>query len=96
MKRAIDETTRRRKVQTAYNKKNGITPRTIEKNIASIVDHELKPEVSQEFIDIEALEDVQGYLKNREKEMKDAAKNLEFEKAALIRDEIVQLRKLRV
>ncbi|TAK95508.1 excinuclease ABC subunit UvrB [Patescibacteria group bacterium] len=94
MQRAIDETNRRRKLQAAYNKKHHITPRTIQKNIASIVDHEIKPTVIQEFSQLESLEDVAGYIRQREKEMKEAARNLEFERAAVIRDEIGQLRKL--
>lgn len=96
MKRAISETERRRKVQTEYNKKHHITPRTIKKNIASIVDHEIKPEITRDFVKLESLEDVGAYIKLREKEMKDAARNLEFEKAAIIRDEIGELRKLQL
>jgi excinuclease ABC subunit B len=60
------------------------------------VDHEIKPRVTREFMDIESLEDLQGYIKQREREMKEAARALEFEKAAIIRDEIVELRKLQV
>jgi len=96
MKRAIDETSRRRKAQTAYNRKHHITPKTIQKKIASIVDHELQPEVPREFVKLESLEDIAGYVKLKEREMKIAARNLEFEKAAVIRDEIVQLRKLQM
>ncbi len=96
MKRAIDETNRRRKIQLDYNKKHRITPKTIWKKIASIVDHELKPEIPREFVKLESLEDIAGYIKQKEAEMKTAARNLEFEKAAVIRDEIVQLRKLQV
>jgi len=96
MQRAIDETNRRRAVQSEYNKKHHITPATIKKKIKSIVDHEINPQVSREFVAMESLEDLQGYLKQKEKEMKDAARNLEFEKAALIRDEISQLRKLQM
>ena len=43
---------------------------------------------------METLEDVNGYIKQKEKEMKEAAKNLEFEKASIIRDEIYELRKI--
>jgi excinuclease ABC subunit B len=43
---------------------------------------------------METLEDIAGYVKQREREMKEAARNLEFEKAAIIRDEISQLRKM--
>ncbi|MFZ2975760.1 MAG: excinuclease ABC subunit UvrB [Candidatus Moraniibacteriota bacterium] len=96
MKRAIDETNRRRKLQTAYNKKHHITPKTIQKKIESIVDHEIRSEISKEFINLENLEDIAGYIKQREKEMKDSARNLEFEKAAIIRDEIGELRKLQI
>ena len=96
MKRAIDETNRRRKKQTAYNKKHGITPATIKKNIKSIVDHEINPIISPDFSKLESLEDIAGYIKQKEKEMKAASRALEFEKAALIRDEISQLRKLQI
>ena len=96
MQRAIDETNRRRKVQITYNKKHKITPTTIKKNIESIVDHELKPEVTRDFKELESLEDLQGYIKQREKEMKDASRNLKFEKAAIIRDEISELRKMQM
>ncbi|HAT74089.1 MAG TPA: excinuclease ABC subunit B [Candidatus Moranbacteria bacterium] len=96
MKRAIDETNRRRKLQTAYNKKHHITPKTIQKKIESIVDHEIRSEIPKEFINLENLEDIAGYIKQREREMKDSARNLEFEKAAIIRDEIGELRKLQI
>jgi excinuclease ABC subunit B len=94
MKRAIAETNRRRALQTAYNKKHKITPKTIKKKIISIVDHEINPKIVQDFSQLETLEDIAGYVKLREREMKDAARNLEFEKAAIIRDEISQLRKM--
>ncbi|MFZ2188797.1 MAG: excinuclease ABC subunit UvrB [Candidatus Moraniibacteriota bacterium] len=94
MTRAITETNRRRALQTAYNKKHKITPKTIKKKIISIVDHEINPKIVQDFSQLETLEDIAGYVKLREREMKDAARNLEFEKAAIIRDEISQLRKM--
>ncbi len=78
MKRAIDETNRRRETQTKYNKLHRITPKTIKKKIASIVDHELKPEVSREFVKLESLEDIAGYINQKEAEMKTAARNMEF------------------
>jgi len=96
MKRAINETNRRRATQTKYNKKHRITPTTIKKKIESIVDHELKPEIPREFVKLESLEDIAGYVKQKEAEMKSAARNMEFEKAAVIRDEIIQLRKLQM
>ena len=96
MKKAIRETNRRRQLQISYNKKHQITPSTIKKKIQSIVDHEIKPQVTRDFTQLESLEDISGYIKQREKEMKDAARNLEFEKAAIIRDEINELRKLQL
>jgi excinuclease ABC subunit B len=96
MKRAIDETNRRRETQTKYNKLHHITPKTIKKKIKSIVDHELKPEIPREFVKLESLEDIAGYIKQKESEMKTAARNMEFEKAAVIRDEITQLRKMQM
>jgi len=96
MKRAIAETERRRKLQMEYNRKNHITPKTIKKKIQSIVDHEINPQVIRDFSELESLEDIAGYVKQKEKEMKDAVRNLEFEKAAIIRDEIGELRKLQI
>lgn len=96
MERAMRETERRRKIQVKFNKEHGITPKTIRKKIESIVDHELKPEAIRDFSTLESLEDISGYIKQREKEMKDAARNLEFEKAAVIRDEIGELRKIQI
>jgi len=94
MKRAIDETDRRRKKQIAYNKKHNITPATIKKKIKSIVDRELDPEPAEEYIKIENFEDIPKVIKIKEREMKEKARELKFEEAALIRDEIAQLKKL--
>ncbi|MFZ2154195.1 MAG: excinuclease ABC subunit UvrB [Candidatus Moraniibacteriota bacterium] len=94
LERAIRETERRRTIQAAYNKKHHITPKTIKKKIESIVDHEINPVLSSEFVKLETLEDINGYIRQKEKEMKEAAKNLEFEKAGIIRDEIYELRKI--
>ncbi|MEI7621107.1 MAG: excinuclease ABC subunit UvrB [Candidatus Moraniibacteriota bacterium] len=96
MQRAIDETNRRRLIQADYNKKHQITPQTIKKNIKSFVDHEINPLPAPDFAKLESLEDIAGYIKLKEKEMKDAARSLQFEKAALIRDEISQLRKIQM
>lgn len=95
MKRAIDETDRRRKMQIEYNKQHHITPKTIKKAIDSIIDHELKPEVTREYVTLENLEDLPRVIGAKEKEMKKAAQNLQFEQAAILRDEIVQLKRLR-
>ena len=67
MKRAIDETNRRRKIQTEYNRKHHITPKTIEKKIKSIIDHEINPVPVADFTMLESLEDLNGYIKQKEK-----------------------------
>ncbi len=98
IKRALDETNRRRALQIAYNKKHGITPETIKKEIRDItkiwgiggkdvkevLDLELKAVSSNKIPDL---------IKQKESEMKQAAKNLEFELAAILRDEISLLKK---
>ena len=96
LQRAIDETQRRRAIQMAYNEKHGITPQTIQKNIASIVKTgEEKLADVEEFVTLARMENIDAYLAQREADMKKAAKDLNFEEAALIRDEIRMLRKLR-
>lgn len=95
MERAIGETNRRREKQTAYNKKHHITPATIQKNIASIVDHEINPEsVRVEAIALGSPQELLHHIKLKEKEMQSASKALDFERALLLRDEIRELRRL--
>ena len=96
MKRAIDESNRRRKIQLEYNKKHNITPQSIKKAIKSIVKIENESEKTiGEFKEIMNLEDIPKYIKEKEREMKHLAKELRFEEATLIRDEINQLKKLK-
>ena len=99
---AIDETNRRRKIQTAFNEANGITPKGIVKSVKDMIDgvydvEEGKRErkAAQDQASYESLSEKQivKEMKRLEKAMHDAAKNLEFEKAAEFRD---QLKKLRV
>ncbi|MBI2630676.1 excinuclease ABC subunit UvrB [Candidatus Nomurabacteria bacterium] len=93
MERAIAETNRRRSIQLAHNKKHGITPKTIMKNIKDITEeleseHEkvLKRELS---LDLEIFgADIKKLIKTKEKEMSKAVKELDFESAAILRDEI--------
>ena len=97
MKLAIDETERRRDIQEAHNREHGITPQGIQKTIHDITERvraiaETKtPYAAQGDI---PKDDLAQLIKDLEKQMKDAAHNLEFEKAALIRDQIVDLRKV--
>ncbi|MCK5413197.1 MAG: excinuclease ABC subunit UvrB [Candidatus Pacebacteria bacterium] len=94
MTRAIGETNRRREKQIAYNKAHGITPVTIQKKIKSIVDHEIEPKVSEEYLKIESFENIPKIIKMKEKEMRKFSQELKFEQAAMLRDEISELRKL--
>jgi excinuclease ABC subunit B len=101
MRRAIDETERRRAKQVAFNTANGITPMGISKEIRDLIDGVYSPQearmelmVAQEHVDYEAMTDkqVSREIKRLEKQMQDHAKNLEFEKAATARDQLQKLK----
>jgi len=100
MKQAIDETNRRRKIQKAYNKKNNITPTTIKKNISSIfgslytLDDIATDKVAEAIAAYESLDNIDDIIKSLEKEMAQAAKELEFEKAGELRDQIKELKRI--
>ncbi|MBA3873492.1 MAG: excinuclease ABC subunit UvrB [Anaerolineae bacterium] len=98
MKRAIDETDRRRAIQFKHNEDRGIVPTSIIKQVRDLTDR-VKSMVEAEVngdstVDISLLpkEDVKKMIKELEKEMKSAAQALEFEKAAALRDQITELR----
>ena len=106
MKQAMAETERRRKIQLAYNKEHGITPKTIEKTIRNILeefgitrDPNKKTKKKgrdrlAEITKLDTLGDVRPLdviIKEKEKQMREAAKGLEFELAAILRDEIHEL-----
>jgi len=95
MKNAIEEVYRRRKIQEAYNKEHGITPQGIKKAVKDIT--ERVKVVAEERAKYEAghvpPDEIARLIKDLESQMKKAAKNLQFEKAALLRDRIVDLRK---
>ncbi|MGD9374433.1 MAG: excinuclease ABC subunit UvrB [Anaerolineae bacterium] len=95
MQRAIDETNRRREVQLAYNEAHGIQPQSIVKEVRDLTDRVRAVAEEQVAYRIEGLPKVEiGYLIDElEKQMKEAAANLEFEKAALLRDQVFELRK---
>jgi excinuclease ABC subunit B len=97
MKAAITETERRRALQEEYNEKNGITPKTIEKSVREMAHATMVAEAEDIFYESRTKEEMTkkeraAYIKRLEKEMKEAAKNLEFERAALLRDRILEFR----
>jgi excinuclease ABC subunit B len=94
MQRAMDETTRRREIQIAYNTKHGVTPTTIVKAIRHGIDVELKARrVAREMVaKSESQYDQVEMIRMLEQEMLEAANNLEFEKAAEIRDRLKELK----
>jgi excinuclease ABC subunit B len=95
MERAIGETNRRRAIQVAYNTKHGITPKTIIKKIHDITDQlqsEHQKTVKQLLtVDRKLYDSVADLIKDKESQMAEAVKVLDFETAAIIRDEIAEL-----
>ncbi len=100
MQRAIAETERRRKIQEAYNKKHGITPASIQKAISESRlsgGKESAPEANLKEIDVTKLDktEIKYYVDELTDQMELAAKNMEFELAAQIRDKLSEIQKLR-
>ncbi len=99
MRKAISETERRRKIQLEYNKKHGITPETIRKEITDITEliesETTKTEKGFKAINVkrDKKTDIENLIDELYKEMMDAARDLNFEKAAFLRDEIKRLKK---
>jgi excinuclease ABC subunit B len=97
MQAAIDETDRRRAKQIAYNAEHGITPETVMKEIRDIETGLRR--VAEQRAELEVAgkepEELIAMVSRLEAQMKEAARNLEFERAAALRDEILQLRRLR-
>ncbi|MEK4061105.1 MULTISPECIES: excinuclease ABC subunit UvrB [Paenibacillus] len=96
MEKAMSETERRRAIQIAYNEKHGITPTTINKKIREIIEATKVAESKAEYLTGVGgkmnKKDRQSLMKRLEAEMKDAAKNLQFERAAELRDALLELR----
>ena len=98
MQKAIDETARRRKIQEEYNKEHGITPQTIKKAVRELIavtkaiaKEEVKFEKDPEAMDKDELEKLIGQV---QKKMKRAATELDFETAATLRDQMIELKKI--
>ncbi len=95
MQAAIDETQRRRRIQEEYNLEHGITPQGIRKAIKDITErvHAVAETRAPYTATPVAQEDIARLIKDLETQMKAAARNLEFERAALLRDRIIELRR---
>jgi excinuclease ABC subunit B len=102
MQAALAETARRRQLQLAYNREHSITPETIKKSIQDVLasiyerDYYTVPALREGEIEYVPLEEIPGLVAQLDKEMRAAAKRLEFEKAADLRDKIAALEKRRL
>lgn len=97
MKKAISETNRRRKIQMDYNTENGITPTTIQKGVRDVIETKIAEDgadydYKSNMNEMDS-EDVERLLQKLEKEMKEAARELQFERAAELRDKVLKLKK---
>ena len=94
MKRAIDETNRRRTIQEAYNTEHGIVPKTIRKEVREAIHGKETKEMASKFLKkkVHTKKDREALIASLEKEMRAAAKAMEFEKAAELRDMILELK----
>lgn len=97
MRLAIEETNRRRELQKAYNEEHGITPRTIQKAVRDLI--RISREVAQEELQFEkdpesmSEKELEKLIGDVQKKMKKAAADLNFEAAAMLRDQMVELKK---
>ncbi len=99
MKYAIDETNKRRKVQSEFNEKFGIQPKSIITSIKDITEKlkdKSREDSDEKYINNLTKTEFRQLIKKLEKEMKSYAKGMEFEKAAMIRDQISDLRKIKI
>ncbi len=97
MRVAIDETNRRREIQMAYNEKHGITPETIKKRVLEVIEASRVAEKKTDYVTAireQAMnkDDRKALIARLEKEMKEAAKEMYFERAAELRDLIIELK----
>lgn len=95
MKRAISETNRRRNIQDEYNKKHGITPRTINKAVRDVIEATIALEEEEKYMDeVFTVEELEGTIETLRVAMLREAEELNFEKAAELRDKMIQLKKM--
>lgn len=93
MEKAISETNRRRNIQEQYNQQHGITPKTIQKSVRDNIAMTTVEDISVEY-QLEKNENIQEVIKELTDQMLQHATNMEFEKAAELRDKIKELEKL--
>ena len=94
MKKAIDETNRRREIQMAYNEANGITPKTIVKSVRDLIEISAAPtkeNTGKSGVKMTKKE-LEREIARLETQMRKAAQMMEYEYAAVLRDEIIRLR----
>jgi excinuclease ABC subunit B len=95
IRRALDETARRRGIQEQYNKEMGITPETVKSSIKDI----LSSIYESDYLTVDVAEEIADYrydeetIRKLEEEMKEAAKKLDFERAVALRDKIKEIKK---
>ena len=98
MRLALDETSRRRKIQQAYNEAHGITPKTIEKSVRDLI--RISKDVAKEEMQFErdaeemTQEELEKHIKEIKKKMEKAAADLNFEAAAEYRDRLIELKNM--
>jgi len=99
MRYALDETKRRREVQEAYNEEHGITPRSVEKSVREVIEATKSWDETEEAQAAEGKKplemtkrELQKYVQTLEKQMREAAAKMEFEKAAMLRDRLFEYR----
>jgi excinuclease ABC subunit B len=101
MKRAIEETERRRKIQRQYNEENGITPESIKKSIpdvlSSIYERDYYSVPLDEFEELKVEpKKLSSMIKKLKREINEAAKRWDFEKAKILRDRLLKLEKMEI
>lgn len=94
MEKAISETNRRRKIQKEYNEEHGITPQTIKKSVRDTIKATIVEDIQNEY-NIKEEEDIKDVIEKLTNEMISHAQNLEFEKAAELRDKIKELESIK-
>ena len=98
MRLALDETERRRAIQMAYNEEHGITPKTIQKSVRDLIS--ISKKVAREEMQLKkdpesmSKKELEKLIQDVEKKMKKAAAELNFEAAAQLRDQMVELKKM--